>query len=131
MGPSSDPMARVSRRSARGAVALLLASSIYVAAGGSVDDGSLAGGGRVPRGVDPARAAAYQGDTFACEGGAKVLDARKINDEYCDCADGTDEPGEWWWWCTAVNRANGRILRRARSRPLEKAFDLVALRGSR
>ena len=127
-------MARVSRRSARGAVALLLASSIYVAAGGSVDDGSLAGGGRIPRGVDPLRAAAYQGDTFACEGGAKVLDARKINDEYCDCADGTDEPGEWWWWCTAViNRANGRDeKKRAAGRVVKAcAIDLVALRGSR
>jgi hypothetical protein len=32
------------------------------------------------------------GDTFACDGD-KLLPVSKLNDDYCDCADGSDEPG--------------------------------------
>ena len=32
-------------------------------------------------------------DVFACDGGATVLPLSRFNDDYCDCADGADEPG--------------------------------------
>eukprot|EP01065_Artemidia_motanka_P021422 TRINITY_DN2559_c0_g1_i1.p2 TRINITY_DN2559_c0_g1~~TRINITY_DN2559_c0_g1_i1.p2 ORF type:complete len:666 (+),score=298.20 TRINITY_DN2559_c0_g1_i1:96-2000(+) len=42
----------------------------------------------VPRGVPPDAAARYAGDFRCGDGGAG-----KVNDDYCDCADGSDEPG--------------------------------------
>lgn len=30
---------------------------------------------------------------FACDSGEKRFDVSRINDNYCDCADGSDEPG--------------------------------------
>jgi hypothetical protein len=30
---------------------------------------------------------------FTCDSGAKKFDVARINDNYCDCADGSDEPG--------------------------------------
>mmetsp|Transcript_10050 Transcript_10050/g.27335 ORF Transcript_10050/g.27335 Transcript_10050/m.27335 type:complete len:241 (+) Transcript_10050:56-778(+) len=53
-------------------------------------------GGRVPRGVAPADAAFYvpgAGDTFTCRSGSPTLAYGKVNDNYCDCPDGSDEPG--------------------------------------
>ena len=43
------------------------------------------------RGISPHQLDAYKGDTFECDGSrvAKGL----LNDGYCDCADGKDEPG--------------------------------------
>jgi len=31
-------------------------------------------------------------DTFECDGG-RSLPVARINDDYCDCSDGSDEPG--------------------------------------
>jgi protein kinase C substrate 80K-H len=46
------------------------------------------------RGVHPSDAALYAGQTFACKDGSKTdLPLTKVNDDYCDCADGSDEPG--------------------------------------
>jgi protein kinase C substrate 80K-H len=46
------------------------------------------------RGVHPSDAALYAGQTFACKDGSKTdLLLTKVNDDYCDCADGSDEPG--------------------------------------
>ena len=28
---------------------------------------------------------------FECDNGAKILEVHKINDDYCDCIDGSDE----------------------------------------
>ncbi len=43
------------------------------------------------RGADAAR---YSGKTFECKDGSKTgLPLSKVNDDYCDCADGSDEPG--------------------------------------
>ncbi|CAE7949455.1 unnamed protein product [Symbiodinium sp. KB8] len=62
------------------------------------------------RGVNPAEAPRYHGDTFACAEGATELPASSINDDFCDCEDGSDEPGtaacagrpgadERWFYC--------------------------------
>lgn len=47
------------------------------------------------RGVDPALDASYQlaGGKFQCLDGSKTIPASQVNDGYCDCVDGTDEPG--------------------------------------
>ena len=47
------------------------------------------------RGVDPALSARYEpaGGKFACLDGSKAIPASQVNDGYCDCVDGTDEPG--------------------------------------
>jgi len=46
------------------------------------------------RGVHPSDAARYSGKTFECKDGSKTdLPLSKVNDDYCDCADGSDEPG--------------------------------------
>ncbi|KAJ2163038.1 hypothetical protein GGF46_000224 [Coemansia sp. RSA 552] len=49
---------------------------------------------KLPRGVDPALAAHYQeGSEFECLDGSKRIPYSQVNDDYCDCADGSDEPG--------------------------------------
>ncbi len=47
------------------------------------------------RGVDPALASLYnpQNEHFKCLEGATVISSDRLNDEYCDCFDGSDEPG--------------------------------------
>ncbi|KAL7076119.1 hypothetical protein ACQ4LE_004340 [Meloidogyne hapla] len=48
----------------------------------------------LPRGVYPQLASFYSGgETFACLDGNKVIPFNQVNDDYCDCADGSDEPG--------------------------------------
>lgn len=51
----------------------------------------------VLRGAHPDTAAVYQAavDTgrFTCADGSRTIPANAINDNYCDCVDGSDEPG--------------------------------------
>ena len=76
------------------ALAALAALSLAAAvAAGGADMGAGAAHRGVPLGVDPASAARFQGETFVCDGGAVSLDFSRVNDDYCDCADGADEPG--------------------------------------
>ncbi|OQV12300.1 hypothetical protein BV898_13412 [Hypsibius exemplaris] len=75
------------------------------------------------RGVDPKfltqYRTAYQRNSFTCLTSGEEVPANHINDEYCDCRDGTDEPStsacsflvkQKWFYCTAVvKRYGGRI----------------------
>ncbi|KAJ1723946.1 hypothetical protein LPJ53_001755 [Coemansia erecta] len=48
------------------------------------------------RGVDPLLLDKYVADAqgnFACLDGSTVIPFARVNDDYCDCADGSDEPG--------------------------------------
>ena len=73
--------------------ALAALSFVGAVAAGGADLGAGAARRGVPIGVDPARAARFQGETFVCDGGAVSLPFSRVNDDYCDCADGADEPG--------------------------------------
>lgn len=46
-------------------------------------------------GIDPQKAQLYvsKNDKFTCFDGKKVLKYSQLNDDFCDCADGSDEPG--------------------------------------
>ena len=52
-----------------------------------------------PLGVSPELAARYvptkkgSAETWQCLDGSKTIDWSSVNDDYCDCADGSDEPG--------------------------------------
>ncbi|KAG0021560.1 hypothetical protein BGZ81_008880 [Podila clonocystis] len=49
-----------------------------------------------PRGVAPSKAKAYSADkagNWQCFDGTKTIKFAAINDDYCDCPDGSDEPG--------------------------------------
>ena len=47
------------------------------------------------RGVPASEWAGYfaGGDVFACSDGQGQVPISQLNDDYCDCADGSDEPG--------------------------------------
>jgi len=51
--------------------------------------------GGLPRGVDPSQRSIYAriDDKFKCIDGTKVIAFDRVNDGYCDCLDGSDEPG--------------------------------------
>jgi len=34
-------------------------------------------------------------ENFTCFDGLKTIDFKYINDNYCDCPDGSDEPGQF------------------------------------
>ncbi|KAL7424783.1 hypothetical protein Q5752_000467 [Cryptotrichosporon argae] len=70
------------------------------------------------RGVDPAFASAYApADTFTCLDGSATIPFQAVNDDYCDCADGSDEPGtsacegreRAWFWCENRGHVPGRV----------------------
>lgn len=44
-------------------------------------------------GVNPADASLYKSSSFKCFDGSRTMPPDAINDDYCDCADGSDEPG--------------------------------------
>ncbi|KZF22852.1 hypothetical protein L228DRAFT_282931 [Xylona heveae TC161] len=62
---------------------------------GAAASSVLAAGSSRPRGVGPEFAKFYTpADTFTCISNPSIkIAASKINDDYCDCPDGSDEPG--------------------------------------
>lgn len=68
----------------RGSIVLVLAGLYLEAVSASL------------RGVDPAVASRYdsQRGQFSCFDRSKTLPHKWINDNYCDCTDGSDEPGK-------------------------------------
>lgn len=36
----------------------------------------------------------FEDDTMWCKDGLKSFPRERLNDNFCDCADGTDEPGK-------------------------------------
>ena len=66
-------------------------------------------------GVHPSQLEQYSGPRFSCQDGSKI-DASQINDDFCDCADGSDEPATaacstagGQFWC--INKGHhGRFL---------------------
>jgi protein kinase C substrate 80K-H len=63
------------------------------------------------RGVDPAVSDRYKpvGGKFGCLDGGKAIPASQVNDGYCDCVDGTDEPGAFV--CCMNVKASSRCCR--------------------
>ncbi|KAL1408832.1 hypothetical protein Q8F55_005646 [Vanrija albida] len=72
------------------------------------------------RGVDPAVADRYvpsSGKTFTCLSGDKVIPFSAVNDDFCDCPDGSDEPGTSacegkaaaWFYCENNGHIPGRV----------------------
>jgi protein kinase C substrate 80K-H len=45
------------------------------------------------RGIAPHLQGKYQQETFLCDNNQRKISSASINDGYCDCTDGTDEPG--------------------------------------
>ncbi|KAK0662584.1 putative glucosidase 2 subunit beta precursor [Cercophora samala] len=62
---------------------------------GAIAHGSLAASESLPRGVGPEFAKFFESKTtFACIGNPSItLKASQVNDNSCDCPDGSDEPG--------------------------------------
>jgi len=44
-------------------------------------------------GVPSSKQELYEGDTFSCDSSSKQIPNSRVNDDYCDCKDGSDEPG--------------------------------------
>jgi protein kinase C substrate 80K-H len=66
---------------------------LALAAGNAV---IFAAADQILRGLDPAKAALYApnaANTFRCLDGSKEIRYNQLNDDYCDCQDGSDEPG--------------------------------------
>jgi hypothetical protein len=58
---------------------------------------TVAGKSQLPRGASPSDAALYsaaeKSGEFECKDGSSKIPYSRVNDDYCDCADGSDEPG--------------------------------------
>ena len=63
------------------------------------------------RGIDPKIASRYsfESGAFACLSGGKTVPADRVNDNYCDCLDGSDEPGGARPTATRSDFLHGRV----------------------
>ncbi|WRT63265.1 uncharacterized protein IL334_000168 [Kwoniella shivajii] len=70
------------------------------------------------RGLNPALYDRYEptpGGIFRCLDGSKAIHYSAINDDYCDCPDGSDEPGtsacsNTSFWCENKGHVPGQVL---------------------
>ncbi|WWC90142.1 uncharacterized protein L201_005075 [Kwoniella dendrophila CBS 6074] len=70
------------------------------------------------RGLNPALYDQYEpnpANVFRCLDGSKVIPYSAINDDYCDCPDGSDEPGtsacpNTTFWCKNEGHIPGQVL---------------------
>ncbi|KAF9206651.1 hypothetical protein BGZ49_002060 [Haplosporangium sp. Z 27] len=73
--------------------------------------------GQTPRGVSPANAKFYVPDSngqWRCLDGQKTIPFSAVNDDYCDCKDGSDEPGTsacgtGYFYCANVGHVGSSI----------------------
>ncbi|KAH7826427.1 putative Signal recognition particle receptor [Monocercomonoides exilis] len=70
------------------------------------------------RGVHPKLLKYYYNDTFTCFDGSKTIPASYVNDNICDCPDGSDEPGtsacpNGKFWCQNL-RSRGYYIESSR-----------------
>ncbi|KAG0329920.1 hypothetical protein BGZ99_010031 [Dissophora globulifera] len=73
--------------------------------------------GQLPRGVAPSKAQLYTSDDsgrWKCLDGSKTIPFSAVNDDYCDCKDGSDEPGTsacgtGYFHCTNVGHIGSDI----------------------
>lgn len=62
--------------------------------------------------------ALYQGNQFKCRDGSFVISIKQVNDDYCDCPDGSDEPGaprSVVFWCASLDSQTPKVPLRART----------------
>jgi len=81
------------RRRARAALGATLGASALLATVVAASTMDADARREATRGVDPMAIASYDVETFRCDDGATTLAIARVNDDYCDCADGSDEPG--------------------------------------
>lgn len=55
--------------------------------------GLVSGQPRHLRGIKRSEQAKFTGTSFTCFDQSAVIPSNQVNDDYCDCADGSDEPG--------------------------------------
>ena len=70
------------------------------------------------RGVSPYELSKYRNDIFICDLNKKKFNSNVINDGYCDCEDGTDEPGT-----SACSRGTFKCL--------NKGYKIIPITSSR
>ena len=85
---SSSPLISLSRS----ILLCLLSQLLFLSAHSSMSADDLA---FMSRGVPLMKRSLYDPNlqTFACLDGSRVIPVRQVNDDYCDCKDGSDEPG--------------------------------------
>ena len=110
----------------RASAAIAVLALIVVLVDLSAATGAKTAPAALPRGVRPSRARFYPMEstmtstqTFRClDGSGDPLPASRFIDDYCDCVDGSDEPGE-----REKERERERKRREREDKEKEKAFD--------
>ena len=70
------------------------------------------------RGVPPYKLSLYESDILLCDNGQKSYTKNMLNDGYCDCVDGSDEPG--------TSSCNGNVFY-----CINKGYRLIEISSSR
>ncbi len=75
-------------------IARVLVAFIALCASASTSFANTDASHVILRGFDPAQASALRdATTFTCDSNTRTIAITSVNDDYCDCDDGTDEPG--------------------------------------